>query len=215
MKSIGFAGYDCIDIAVYFARLLRLDGSSVGIVDATKYSSLLRAICVPESLMNSHSYYRDIIVGPQETITHSDFEHLDYIIYYFGYDTNPTLLQACDEVLMVSDMIPSNVEMLNNLAIASQSNINVLFRNAMVLKYDIKYLKSLLNYKIEDTSIFILLYEDVDYRNRCYLCNGDFPSLSHTSESMQDLLLDLMEQFSERDMTRLGRKEIARLIKRA
>ena len=85
----------------------------------------------------------------------------------------------------------------------------------MVLKYDIKYLKSLLNYKIEDTSIFILLYEDVDYRNRCYLCNGDFPSLSHTSESMQDLLLDLMEQFSERDMTRLGRKEIARLIKRA
>lgn len=210
MKRIGFVGYESTDIALYLARLLQNKESNVVVVDHTRKLSLMRSAGIPEELTGKSGMYRNIEIFSEETAC--KFRNDAEIIDYFGYNTQHPEISHCDVVVFVTDMVLYNAKFLSDVVVKEGAEKFLILRDAISLKYKEKVLVKETGQEFPRDSVFVIPYDEGDYRNRCYLSIDKKHKLTGLSEAMKNTLLYLYSNVEE---VELKRKEIVLLLKNA
>lgn len=210
--KIGFIGYESTDIIIYIARLLSYAGKEVYVVDQTKKQLLLRAIPLPEELANTAGYYKNILVVNGESCDVKETDGPDIVLYNFGYRLKDEKIKECDMVVYVTDMMTCNAQLLKDVEISDTAEAYLIVRNAIPLKYDERYLANTIGRKFEKDNIFIIQYEESDYKSRCYLYMDKNHKLTSLSGSMRVAVFEIFKSVTKEQY---GRKEQAVLFKRA
>lgn len=210
MKRIGFVGCESADIALYLARLLQDKESNVVVVDHTRKLSLMRNAGIPEELTGTSGMYRDIELFSKAAAC--KFRNDAIVIDYYGYYATAENLKDCNLVVFVSDMLVYNAQLLKDIEVDEEMPKVLILRDAIPLKYKEKYLLTETGQNISRDNLFVIPYNEGDYRSRCYLCIDKKHKLNGLSEEMQRVLLHLYTQIEE---VELNRKEAALLLKNA
>ena len=211
MKRIGFVGFDSEDIALYLARLLQTDEDNVVVVDHTRKLSLMRNAGIPHQLTGKSGMYRGNI-EIFASATACKFRKDAVIIDYFGCYTELPEIKDCDIVIFTTDMIVYNAQLLKDVHVKDGAAKFLILRNAIRLKYDESYLIVETGQEFSRDQVFVIPYDEVDYRSKCYLCIDKMHSLGGLSEPMRKTLLYLYSYVEEKE---LKRKETALLLKQA
>lgn len=210
MKRIGFVGSESADIALYLARLLQNKEKNVVVVDHTRKLSLMRNAGIPEELTGKNGMYRDIEIFSESIAC--NFRDDALVIDYYGYYAKAEQLKGSSLIVFVSDMLVYNAQLLKDVEVEEETPKVLILRDAIPLKYKEKYLLTETRQKITPDNLFIIPYNEGDYRSRCYLCIDKKHKLTGLSEEMQRTILTLYSRIEE---VELKRKEAAALLKRA
>lgn len=210
MKRVGFVGTESADIALYLARLLQKKESNVVVVDHTKKLSLMRNAGIPEELTGKSSMYKNIEIFAEAAAC--QFRKDAEIIDYFGYQTDRQELKKCDVVVFVSDMLAYNAQLLKEVEAKEDALKILILRDAIPLKYKEKFLLRETGQNIAKDNLFVIPYDEGDYRSRCYLCIDKKHKLTGLSEPMRKTLLYLYSRIED---VELKRKEAALLLRNA
>lgn len=210
MKRVGFVGADSADIALYLARLLQKKESNVVVVDHTQKLSLMRNAGVPEELTGKSSMYKNIEIFAEAAAC--QFRKDAEIIDYFGYQTERPELKQCEVVVFVSDMLAYHAQLLKEVETKEDALKILILRDAIPLKYKEKFLLRETGQEIAKDNLFVIPYDEGDYRSRCYLCIDKKHKLAGLSEPMKKTLLYLYSRIED---VELKRKEAALLLKNA
>ena len=204
----GYVGYDCVDIILANARMLVAAGKKVHIVDCTKKSSVLLTAGMEEFAERQEGVYHGVYLSAEDAVGTDTF---DYEIYYFGYNTGHPAIGRCELLYFVTDMIPYNAQLLSQVASADGTVKKAILKNAIAVKYKEKFLTDMMEQGIKPEDTFVLMYDEIDYRNRCYLCIDAKSSLKQLSKGMQTLLIHMFILCE----TSYTQKEIKNLFKSA
>ena len=210
MKRIGFVGSESADIALYLARLLQSKESNVVVIDHTRKLSLMRNAGIPEELTGKNGMYRDIEIFSEASAC--NFRNDAMVIDYYGYYAKAEQLKGSSMVVFVSDMLVYNAQLLKDIEVEEEVPKVLILRDAIPLKYKEKYLLTETGQKISPDNMYVLPYNEGDYRSRCYLCIDKKHKLTGLSEDMQRVIISLFNQI---EGVELKRKEAAVLLKNA
>lgn len=213
MKRVGFLGCDSTDIVLYVARLLQAEGKKVRLLDYTEQHMLLRVAMIPEECLYEENEYRGISVaaGFQEEGGHS--EETAYVLCYFGNQFLPKQFMQCSAWVLITDMLPYHADLFSVLPDSPAEKICII-RNAISLKYDEQYLIKRMKQIVSKEQMFLLPYEEKDYKSSCYLGIDYSHKMVGLSYEMKQLLTELIEWLMERT-EHYTRREFAALLKRA
>lgn len=211
MKIIGFIGIDCTDIVVYLARMLNATGKKIAIVDCSMNKNLKRTVALPQELVKGDGYYKEILILSGEKDNLADLNAQDIVIYYFESNINHIHIAQCTDFVFVSDMVLSHVQLFKELCIGEVSKI-MLIHNAVSVKYGEQYLITQTGQKFKEEDIFIIPYEERDFRSKCYLCIDKTHRLTKLSSGMKSVILNLFLRYIEIEYTG---KELTQLLKLA
>lgn len=210
--EIGFVGTESVDIILYVARLYTAAGSRVAVIDCTNKKALLRATSLPNTLLQSTGFYRNILMLNGAVDYSKDKENQDVLLYNFGYDVSNELVAKCPNLVYVTDMMVYNSEILRDVEDKEDARRFLVVRNYVTLKYDEKYLAGLIEKPFNTEEIMVIPYDESDYKTKCYLCVDKKHKLSSLSKNMIDVVMEIYLATSRKEVTR---KEKAALLKRA
>lgn len=211
MKRIGFIGWESADIALYLARMLRLSEKKIIVVDHTRKLSLMRNAGIPEELTGTSGMYREIEIFTTKSLQRIP-DKTELIIDYFGYYTEHPQIKQCDVLIFVTDMVMYNAQLLQGVEGKEGAEKYLIIRDYIPLKYKEKYLLSETKQEISEENVFILPYDEGDYKSKCYLCIDKKHKLTGLSEPMRRVLLELYSKIEEKE---ISRKEKASVLKNA
>lgn len=213
MIKVGFLGFDSTDIVVYLARILLACEKKVAVVDSTKRSVLLQMTQLP-SAMEKGGYYHDVLFIP-ESMSEGELrsEEYDYVLHYFGDDMENPKTKDCDEVFLVTDMVPCNAEFLKSASLQEGVQKRFLVRNAISTKFADRYLAELTCLEIEKQNIYNIAYDEEDYRSKCYLCTETRKNIKikNLSVGMKEFLRDVVANW----MPDVSLKQLTKMMYRA
>ena len=210
---MGFLGCDSIDLVLYLARILYADGKTVQLLDYTEQLLLLRAAMILEESLYEENEYRNIpiLAGFREEIER--MSNAEYVFCYFGDRLLQRQFIQCREWIFVTDMLPHHADLFR--AVPDNAAVKrCIIRNVLPLKYDERYLMERMQQTISKEQIYLLPYDEKDYKSSCYLemdCSHKMVGLSY---EMKQLLADLAVQITEKKEI-YTRREFAALLKRA
>lgn len=210
MKRIGFVGYESTDIALYLARMFQNRGNATVVVDHTRRLLLMKNAGIPEELIGKSGMYRNVEIYAGGLATKFPKDAL--IIDYFSYNTPLPELKLCDIVIFVSDMMMCNAQQLKGIEIKEDAEKVLILRDAIPLKYKEKFLIKETGIEISKDNVFVIPYDENDYRSRCYMCMDKKHKLTGLSDVMKKTLLSLYLGIEKVELTR---KETALLLKNA
>ena len=210
--SIGFVGIESPDIALYLARFYSATGKRVAILDCSELKSLLRLISFDGTIPDETSYYKNILVLNVDVECASEIENQDIVIYYFGYNFYAEEIQECTEIVYVTDMSVSGIQILNEVQVPDDVNEYLIFYNYSSVKYGEKYLLKMFERSLDEEHIFYLPYDEADYKAMCYLCVDKKHRLSALSSAMKKVILEMYLLISGSTMKR---KEQLAILKQA
>jgi len=211
MKRIGFIGWESADIALYLARLLRMNEEGVAVVDHTRKLSLMRNAGIPEELTKTSGMYQEIEIYSAESKMKLP-KDVGVVIDYFGYYTTLPQIKECDILIFVTDMVLYNAQLLKDVEAGEEAEKFLIIRDHISLKYTEKYLRVETGQNILEENTFIIPFNEGDYKSRCYLCVDKKHKLSMLSEPMRKVLLYLYSNVSKKE---INRKEIRNLLSKA
>ena len=211
VKRIGFLGMDSTDIVVYLARMINATGKKIGIVDYSVNKNLMRTVALPEELVKGDGYYKEILMLSGEKENDTDLNAQDIVIYYFESNINHAHIAQCTDIVFVSDLVLSHAQLFKQLSLGDVPKI-MLIHNAVSVKYSEKYLLTQTGQEFEKEDIFIIPYEECDFRSKCYLCIDKTHKLTKLSSGMKSVILNLFLRYIETEYTG---KELAQLLKLA
>lgn len=195
---VGFVGYECEDIAIYLAKILRELGKNIVIVDRTEQELL----CEIFETRTEIEYSGFLITN--RTVRHGEY---DFVFYLFGYRLNHPKLYECKTMIMVTDGVPAHATLLKKIN-HWECNCHLLIRNLVPMKHTETYLAAVLS---KETEYFAIPYDEKDVRSRCSLGPYTGCEIRRLSVGMQEALLKLICSFyleyTERDI----RKRIKKL----
>ena len=211
LKTIGFIGTDSTDIVVYLARMINATGKKVGIVDCSMHKSLMRTVSLPEELVKGNGYYKEILILSGDEDNEADLNAQDMVLYYFESNINHAHIAQCTDLVFVSDMVLSHVQLFKDLHVGDIPKI-MLIHNAVSVKYSEKYLITQTGQGFQKEDILMIPYEERDVRSKCYLCIDKMHKLTKLSSSMKSVILNLFLRYMETEYTG---KELMQLLKQA
>ena len=189
VKKMGFFGYEYSDLVWYIARMYTYNGGRVVIVDMTKKKTVMASLCtwkydeLPEEMI-----VKGVRIVSDYSFIEKESGGIDCVIYCFSYDWNGFCATELTDIIMVTDMMQANASLLSLLNVSGDDNVHVVVRNAIYTKYSIKTLVELTGVGYDEDKVFVLPYDEADYRGRCYMCIDKNDKLKKLSSSMRDVL---------------------------
>ena len=186
-KIIGMVGYECEDIGLYLAGILRNLGQRVALIDRTEQEMLLEMLEEPEE--------KETGVREKETeeilITNRNvsLQEFDRIIYLFGYRLLHPKLYECGRILLVADGIPAHATLLGKRVFREQQKFLVL-RNMVPMKHTENYLALLAGCEDAYTEV---PYDEKDCRMRGTICFSDYGNVRRLSAGMKKALCQMVK----------------------
>lgn len=207
--TLGYIGYDCVDIALANARMLAAAGKKVHVTDCTEKAYVLLAAGMEGSSRQGGIYHNVCLSAEHDVDAMGQF---DYEIYYFGYNMGHPSVGKCGILYFVTDMLPCNAQILSQVEVGREGIIKrAILRNAIAVKYEESYLTGMMGQGIREEDTLVLMYDEDDYRSRCYLSIDARNSLKRLSRGMKALLCRLFS-FCEEEYSR---KDVMELLKKA
>ena len=183
---VGFVGYECEDIAIYLAKILRALGKNIVLVDRTEQE----VICEMFDLQSekeetwSEGEYKGILLT-NRGVCHDDY---DFVFYLFGYRLCHPKLYECGTMIMVTDGVPVHASMLKHIR-HWECKRYLLIRNLVPMKHTESYLAAMAN---KENEYFAIPYDERDVRSRCSLGAYTGCEIRRLSRGMQQVLLELI-----------------------
>lgn len=210
--EVGFIGYDCIDMAIYLARIFSASGKKTAIIDYTKKLNILRTASLPEELEQTAGFYKKILVINGATDHRKDTEEQEVLVHYFGYHLEHPELKKCPNVVFATDMAKYNAQLLQDVELDENAKAYLVVRNYTSFKYREKFLCQTMGRTFEAEKMILLPFDEADYKSGCYLCTDKKHRLTGLSGEMKTALLNLFNGMSG---VEYKRKEQAAFIRRA
>lgn len=201
---VGFVGYECEDVAIYLAKILRTFGKNIAIVDRTDQELICTIFEIQaENEKNwKEGEYRGILIS-NKTVCHEDY---DFIFYLFGYRLNHPKLYECGTMIMVTDGLPAHMVLLRKIN-HWECKKYLVMRNLVPMKHTEAYLAAVVN---KETEYFSVPYEEKDIRCRCNLGPYTGCEVRRLSLGMQETLIkltcNLIPEYKEKDIRRRIKK---------
>lgn len=176
---VGFAGYECGDIALYLAKIFSFLGKRTAILDRTEQQSVI-GIC---GFAEKYAGIR-ISTSLDEVLE----AECDVILKVFGYQPLWEEIQECEEVFLVTDGSAFRAGLLAEVQNAHKGCCMIV-RNMVSMKYTENYLVLLSGQEIE--RCFLLFLDERDIKGKYSLGTEKDVPLRQLSESMRELLLEM------------------------
>lgn len=194
---VGFVGYECEDIAIYLAKILREFGKNIVIVDRTEQELL----CEMFEIRTEMEYSGFLITN--RAVCHEEY---DFVFYLFGYRLNHPKLYECKTMIMVTDGVPAHATLLKKIN-HWECKCYLLIRNLVPMKHTETYLAAALS---NETGYFAIPYEEKDVRSRCSLGPYTGCEIRRLSIGMQEVLrtlvCNLSSEFKEKEIRKRMKK---------
>lgn len=185
-KLIGFVGYECEDIVLYLAKLLRELGKKVAIIDRTEQEMLLEVLELRKEVDTGvrEGDFFGVWISDQRVC----YEEYDIIFYLFGYRLIHPKLYECEALIMVTDGVPAHASLLRKIGAWDRKQY-LLIRNLVPMKHTEHYLAMLAN---NETNYCEIPYDEKDVRMRYSLSSYADCAIRYLSIGMKRALVTLL-----------------------
>lgn len=201
---VGFLGYECEDIAIYLAKMLRVLGKNTVIVDRTEQE----LVCEMFEMSAENEKNRKEGEYSGFTITNRTvcYEEYDFVFYLFGYRLNHPKLYECGKMIMVTDGVPAHVTLLKQIE-HWECKSYLIIRNLVSMKHTETYLASIVN---KENDFFLIPLDERDVRTKCNLGPYTGCEIRRLSAGMKEVLLKMIcnfiSDYAEKDIRKQMKK---------
>ncbi|MGN0506982.1 MAG: hypothetical protein ACI4FZ_10500 [Lachnospiraceae bacterium] len=194
----GFVGYECEDMVIYLARMFSALGKRTMILDLTEQGSVI-GICGEVQEYAGISFSSCPAQGMEQDS--------DVILKVFGYQPRQEDLKECRKLFLVTDGSAFRARLLSKFTLW-QGECCLIVRNMVSMRYGEAYLALLSEHQIE--RCFTVFADERDVKERCCLGMEKRRPLHRLSESMRELLRELVQYLDasvEERQLRLAQKK--------
>ncbi len=185
-KLVGFVGYECEDIVLYLAKIIRAMGKKVAIVDRTEQEMLLELLEMHQRKENTarEGDFFGIWITEQGVC----YDEYDMVFYLFGYRLIHPKLYECEALVMVTDGVPAHASLLRKIGNWDRKQY-LLIRNLVPMKHTEQYLALLAD---NERNYCEIPYDEKDVRMRYCLSSYAGCAIRCLSSGMKRALMILV-----------------------
>lgn len=203
---IGFAGYESEDLVLYLGKIMLALDKRVAIIDRTEQEMMLeifrhRLIPKRENEVKEIEYEGLIITS--SAICYEDF---DVVFLLFGYRLMHPKLYECDNLVLVTDGMPSHASLLQKIGKWERKQC-IVVRNMVPVKHGEVYLTMLAGAR--DWECFVVPLSEEDIRANYSIGVDSQMKLRYLSSELKQCLAQLCCWL----VPELDEKQIKRLLK--